>query len=153
MRRAVSVWFPTLPTDRIRRRSGYPPEAVVVCARRDGNRQLLAGISAAASGLGLYSGMPLAQAQALAHGLLIHEADPDGDTATLQQLAGWCLRYAPYAGIDPPDGLWIDITGSKHLWGDEASLLLDLTRRLSSRGLSIRAAVADTPALAHAMAR
>jgi protein ImuB len=97
--------------------------------------------------------MRLAHAQALVADLAIHDTDPGGDTAALQRLGGWCLRYAPLVAPDPPDGLWIDVTGSTHLWGDEVNLLLDLVRRLSSRGLSVRAALADTPALAHAMAR
>lgn len=97
--------------------------------------------------------MTLAQAQALVADLSVHDADPDGDIATLRRLAGWCLRYAPLASPDPPDGLWIDVTGSTHLWGGEAALLQDLVQRLSGRGLNVRAALADTPGFAHAMAR
>ncbi len=171
MRRVVSIWFPTFPTDRIRQRSVAPPEAVgplsetapLVTVARDGNRRVLAAVDAAASGLGLRAGMKLAQAQALVPNLAIHEHDPDGDAAALPRLAGWCLRYAPLAAIDPPDGLWIDVTGSTHLHGGETRLLHDLVRRLTRsgpanpgtpyRGLTTRAAVADTPAAAHAMAR
>jgi protein ImuB len=51
-------------------------------------------------------------------------------------------------GIDPPDGLWIDVSGGAHLHGGETRLLRDLTGRLQAR-----AAVADTPAVAHAVAR
>ena len=71
----------------------------------------------------------------------------------LPSLAAWCLRYAPLAAVDPPDGLWIDVTGSTHLHGGETRLLRDLVRRLNSQGLVACAAVADTPAVAHAVAR
>jgi protein ImuB len=67
---------------------------------------------------------------------------------SLTTLAEWCLRYAPLAAPDPPDGLWIDVTGSTHLHGGETRLLRDLVQQLSAR-----AAVADTPAVAHAVAR
>jgi protein ImuB len=71
----------------------------------------------------------------------------------LTALAEWAMRYAPLAGIDPPDGLWIDVTGGVHLHGGETRLLRDLVSRLADRGLVARAAVADTPAVAHAAAR
>ena len=66
----------------------------------------------------------------------------------LTAIAEWALRYAPLVGTDPPDGLWIDVTGSTHLHGGETRLLRDLTGRLPAR-----AAVACTPAVAHAVAR
>jgi protein ImuB len=33
----------------------------------------------------------------------------------LNRLALWCLRYTPLVAPDPPDGLWLDITGCAHL--------------------------------------
>ena len=109
--------------------------------------------NADAAGLGLRPGMKLAQAQALVPGLAMHDADPAGDAAVLRQLAEWCLRYAPLAGVDPPDGLWIDVTGSTHLHGGETRLLRDLLGRLRAQGWTACAAVADIPAVAHAVAR
>ncbi len=192
MRRVISIWFPTFPTDRIRRiasrEAGVPLTAIttpLVTVARDGNRRTLAAVDVVASGLGLCAGMKLAQAQALVPDLAVHEHDPDGDAATLLRLAGWCLRYAPLAATDPPDGLWVDVTGSAHLHGGEARLLHDLVRRLTRsrptnpdpapspectpkrdqsnrplppselphEGLATRIAIADTPAVAHAMAR
>ena len=63
------------------------------------------------------------------------------------------MRYAPLVGVDPPDGLWIDVTGGTHLHGGETRLLRDLVGRVAEQGLVARAAVADTPAVAHAVAR
>src|SRR4051812_44152051 len=54
---------------------------------------------------------------------------------------------------DWPDGLWIDVSGSAHLHGGEARLLRDLVERLAAQGLRARVAVADTPAVGHAVAR
>ena len=164
MRRVVSVWFPTLPTDRLKQleegrrdQSGQDPFAgpgqspglpcVTITAR------LITAVNAVAASLGLRPGMKLAQAQALVPGLSIHDADPAADAAALAGLAEQCLRYAPLAAVDPPDGLWVDVTGSTHLHGGETRLLRDLVRRFNSQGLAASAAVADTPAVAHAVAR
>ncbi len=97
--------------------------------------------------------MPLAHAQALVPGLCIAKADPAGDAAALSKLAAWCLRYAPLTAPDPPDGVWIDATGCAHLFGGEAAMLADMTARLARVGIGARAAIADTPGAAHAMAR
>jgi protein ImuB len=114
---------------------------------------LVASVDAEAADLGLRPGMKLAQAQALVPGLVVHDADPVSDARALLRLAEGCLRYAPLAAADPPDGLWIDVTGSTHLHGGETRLLRDLLRRLHSQGWAACAAVADTPAVAHAAAR
>jgi protein ImuB len=150
MRRVVSVWFPTLPTDRLgqpeQSRGASPP--VITATNR-----IVVSANQAATDLGLQPEMKVAQAQALVPGLQVCDADPAADTALLHRLAQMCLRYAPLAAVDLPDGLWIDVTGSTHLHGGEARLLRDLVARLERQGLTTRAAVADTPAVAHAAAR
>jgi protein ImuB len=54
---------------------------------------------------------------------------------------------------DPPDGLFVDIAGSAHLFKGEAALLSDLEARLAAQEISARVAVADTPGCAWAAAR
>ena len=103
--------------------------------------------------LGLKSGMPLAQAQAMVDGLVVRDTDPAGDAEGLRKLAGWCLRYAPLAAPDPPDGVFIDVTGSTHLHGGETALLRDMVSRLLAQGFAARAAIAETPGAAWAVAR
>ena len=119
----------------------------------DGRRRVIAAVDAIAARYGLYPGMPVAQGQALVPDLTVLEARAEDDTAALRRLAGWCLRYAPLAAAAPPDGVWIDVTGSAHLQGGETRLLRDLVSRLLAQGFTARAAVADTPGAAHAMAR
>ena len=139
---------------------------------------MIAAADAVATAQGLHPGMTLAQAQAMVPGLVVREADPAGDAAALQRMAWWCLRYAPLVSVDPPNGIWpdgirpngiwpngiwpdgiwpngiwIDVTGSAHLHGGETALLRDLTTRLLAQGLNARAAIADTPGAAHAVAR
>ena len=124
-----------------------------VTSAYDGRRRVIAAVNAAARALGLRPGLPLAQAQARIPGLAVTEAEPDADAAALGRLAAWCLRYAPLTAPDPPDGVWIDVTGAAHLAGGEATLLADLVDRLRLAGFAARAAIADTPGAAHAVAR
>jgi protein ImuB len=153
MRRVVSLWLPTWPTDRLRKQNAAPPDGPLVTTMHDGRRRVIAAVDAAAAQSGLYPGMPVAQGQALVPELAVLEARPQDDAAALTRLAGWCLRYAPLAAAVPPDGVWIDVTGSTHLHGGETRLLRDLVSRLLAQGLGARAGVADTPGAAHAVAR
>ena len=154
MRRVVAVWLPTWPTDRLRRSPGAPsPETPLITAASDGRRMAVAAADQAALALGIRPAMALAHARAMVPGLAVVDADPAGDAAALARLAAWCLRYAPLTAADPPDGMWLDITGCAHLHGGEAPLLADLLERLAGGGVHARAAVADTPGAAHAVAR
>ncbi len=97
--------------------------------------------------------MKLAQAQAMVPALLVLPAREEADAHALSGLAGWCRRYTPATRAEPPDGVWLDLTGCAHLFGGEDALLSDLGRRLQRTGLSVRVAVAPTPGAAHAVAR
>jgi protein ImuB len=153
MRRVISLWLPTFPTDRLRRHADVPPDGPLVTSAHDGRRLSVAVADAAAAALGLYPGMPLAQAQAQVPGLTIRPAEPEADAEALRRLAAWCLRYTPLVALDAPDGVWLDVTGCAHLHGGETRLLHDLLARCEAQGLAARAAIADTPGAAYAVAR
>lgn len=125
----------------------------LVTVAQDGNRRLIAAVDAAARRLRLHPGMTLAHAQSLIPDLAVIDAAPEADAAALARLALWCSRYSPLVTPDPPDGVFIDIAGSAHLFKGEAALLDDLGRRLDAAGIASRPAVADTPACAWAAAR
>lgn len=122
-------------------------------AARERSRRVIAGACAAARASGLAPGMTVAMAQAMRPGLKVVEADPAGDAAGLDRLAAWCLRYAPVAAADPPDGVVIDVAGAAHLMGGEAALLDDLGRRLAAAGFAARTGLADTWAASWGLAR
>jgi protein ImuB len=84
--------------------------------------------------------------------LLTAEAAPDADRADLEAVSDWAARFSPAVAPDPPDGLFLDITGVAHLWGGEAALAEDLLARLAAAGLPARAAVASTTGAAWAVA-
>jgi protein ImuB len=157
MPRVISVFLPTLSTDRARRKAGAtspPPETPVILVGRDGRRRVILAADVAAQSAGLRVGMPATKAQALVQGLVIQDADPIADAEALERLAFWMLqRVGPIVAADPPDGIVIDSTGVDHLHGGEAATLAILVEKLASIGLRSRAAIADTWGAAHALAR
>lgn len=130
-----------------------PADQPLVLAGRVGSRRIVTALDATAQSLGLSVGMPLAKAQALIPGLAIVDADPRGDDEALERLAVWALRFSPVVAADLPDGLVIDTTGSDHLHGGEAIMLTAMIQRFAASGIEARVAIADTWALAHAVAR
>ncbi len=96
----------------------------------------LYAIDEAAAALGLYVGQKATDAMALVPELVVADADPEGDLASLGALVHWCVRYSPAVAADPPDGLFLDITGVAHLWGGEAAMLDDLLGRLAGQGIT-----------------
>jgi protein ImuB len=103
--------------------------------------------------LKLKPGMTIAHGQSLVPNLNIHDAMPVEDEEWLVRLALWCTRYSPLVTPDPPNGVFIDIAGSAHLFKGEPSLLQDIKARLTAERIQSHAAVADTPGCAWAMAR
>lgn len=156
-RRYLAIWLPHWPADRwrrARRRAGFVPPGAPLALISPGQGGIrLTAVDAAAAALGLAPGMTLADARALVPELMVVDADPVADQAALEELADWCGRYAPWTATDGEDGIRLDITGVAHLFGGEAALLADLARRLSAAGLTSRAAIADTPGAAWAVAR
>jgi len=157
MRRVVSLYLPTWPTDRLRRRLGKdapPADVPVVMIGRSGRKRMVLAADAAAQALRLYPGMVATQARALCAELVVHDSDPDGDADALDRLALWALKlYAPIVAADPPAGLVIDASGAAHLFGGEDALLADMVARLAQAGFAARAAMAGTWGSAHALAR
>jgi protein ImuB len=156
MSRVVSLYLPTWPTDRLRRKMGAaaPDEATpLVLVGQTGRRREVVAANAAAFQVGLRVGMPATKARALVKELVIHHADPAADAEALERLAVWALRYSPIVAADDPDGLLIDATGASHLHGGGNAMLTDVISRLEAVGITASAAIADTRGAAHALAR
>lgn len=116
-------------------------------------RMVVAAASANAEQQGAMSGMAVADVRALIPGLQVFDEQPGMALRLLTALAKWCIRYTPVAAIDQPDGLILDISGCAHLWGGEELYLKEIVTRIRSHGYRIRAAMADTPGAAWAIAR
>ena len=97
MPRVVSVFLPTLSTDRIRRADpGILAETPILVVSRSGSKRTVAALDAAAYKAGVRIGMPAAKAQAMISGLHLVDADPQADRAAVERLALWTLRqYTP----------------------------------------------------------
>src|ERR1700728_3754241 len=99
MTRVISVFLPTLSTDRVRRKTGDaapPPEAPLILVGRDGRRRVVIVADVAARAAGLRVGTPATKAQALVQGLTIQDADRAADAEALARLALCMLqRFAP----------------------------------------------------------
>ena len=146
------MWLRRLATDRIARRSSAPDDALIIAGPVRGALRLTA-VNDAAAAQRLKVGMPLADARAMYPAIAVADADEAADARLLEAIADWCDRYTPLVGLDPPDGLLLDVTGCAHLFGGEAALCRDLTRRLAAQGYQARVAVAATVGCAWAMAR
>jgi protein ImuB len=154
MRRVVSLYLPTWPTDRIRRRHGVPPPSEpLVTVTTEGARRLIGAVDQAAHVLGLRPDQTIAHAQALVPNLHVVEAAPEEDEATLVELARWCIGFSPIVAPNPPDGVFIDIAGSAHLFGGEEKLIAHLVGRLVAQRIQAAACVADAPGTAWAVVR
>lgn len=111
------------------------------------------GVDARANDLGVRLAMSLADARAIQPKLEAVEADPEEDARVLDSIAAWCERFTPIVVLDPPEGLFLDITGCAHLFGGEENLRAQIVTRLHAQGFGARAAVAPTPGAAWAFAR
>jgi protein ImuB len=168
--RILSLWLPTLPTDRLQRlarldhgrapaNGGWSPDRPLATFVSQGGSLRLGAVCARARAAGLAPGLTLADARAMVPTLQVRPTEPAADARLLEDVAAWCERYTPLVAIDRShahdDGgaLWLDITGCAHLFGGEPELRADLLARLRRQGLMAAAGIADTPGAAWASAR
>lgn len=151
-RRYLHLWLDQLPIDRARRSNPDAGSPLALVAK-EANTLRLQALDPAARTLGLTPGVTLSDARAQCPELKVLDADPAADARRLKAIAEACRRYTPSLAVDPPDGICLNITGCGPLFGGEAALAQDLLTRLTAQGFSARCGVADTPALAWALAR
>lgn len=147
------MWLPRLPTDRLQRRaqSSGDKKPLVLAAKVD-NALRLSAVDAQAATLGLAPGMALADARAMIPALDVIATDEAADRKLLERIADWCERFSPLVALDPPHGLFFDVTGATHLFGGERAMLESVRRAIAEQGFSIRLALAGTASAARALA-
>jgi protein ImuB len=174
-RRILSLWLPRLPIDRIKRQLQHlktlSDEAVIgsregaasnqakpldepslVVARQNNMLRILA-LDDAAAQFGLAVGLPLANARAICPQVAVYDADEAADADALNAIAEWCDRFTPLVALDPPHGLFLDITGCAHLFGGEAAMMKLLCGILTVQGFAVSGAIAGTAVCARALTR
>lgn len=158
--RVLSLWFPYLATDRIRRdllAAEKVAGPLATLSKADGHHRLV-GLCPLAERARLEPGMAIDQARRACPSLRLLPHDETGDLRLLETLRGWCERYTPWVAIDrsheacPGQALWLDVSQAAHPLGGETALLADLQRRLRAQGLLTKAAIADHPGAAWALA-
>src|SRR6185295_9047108 len=156
-RRILSLWLPRLPIDRIKRKLLQNGDALdktpsVVVAKQH-NAILIYALDDLAVHAGLSIGLPLANARAICPELTVFDADEAADRKTLEDIADWCDRFTPLVALDPPYGLYLDITGCAHLFGGERALLQIVCGALTRRGFAVSGAIAGTSVCARTLTR
>ncbi|MFC1641456.1 hypothetical protein ACFL5O_02020 [Myxococcota bacterium] len=120
-------------------------------------------MNSAARRLGLCAGQRLAEASAGVAHLVVQQVSRTELQKTLSRVAELGLAFGtPVSFSAPgplssvgyvPDTVWIDITGSSHLWGGEMQLLAELEGIIRALGHRVRGVVSIGPLLAQALAR
>jgi len=151
--RFVTIWFPLLTTDWFALRRPELRGIPFVLAVKDHGRMVISAADRLALGQGIPPGMPVADARALLPELQVVDDKPGLAAKLLKALAVWCIRFTPIAGVDPPQGLVLDVSGCTHLWGGEETYLKEIVTRLQTAGYTVRAAMADTIGAAWAATR
>lgn len=158
LRRYLALWFPFLPTDRLRRsrqsqKAGVPADQPFALIEKSAGALRLAALDEAATRAGLSPGMGLADARALVPGLAAADMDRDADARLLMACAEACERFSPLVALDHEDGLILDITGCVPFFASEEDIRFRTLALMSRFSLKSRAAVAGTPDAARAFAR
>src|ERR1700749_2882622 len=153
-RRILSVWFPLLPIDRLkRRRSSELADAPLVVSIKETNAWCIHALDARASPLGLCIGQAMADARAMVPDIEAVEADEAADAALLEGIAEWCDRYTPYLAFDAPYGLFLDLTGVAHLFGGERRMMETVKVGFAKQGFHAKLGLAGTSGAASALSR
>ena len=154
LKRAMFVWLPNfaMRLARLKRPRLANRNEPLALLEKHGNIRRIAALDEPAIRAGLYLHQPLADALAVHPKLVCADAEPEAVQRALTALAAWAQRYSPATAPALRCGLWLDITGCTHLWGNEDGLAEDLIARLEARGIPARAAIAPTFGAAYALA-
>ena len=151
--RYMAVYLPRFACDwLVRHHPALRGTALVTIAKDRGGLTVISA-SRRAVQVGVTEGMRLADARAVEPGLEAWDADPARDAKALDAMADWCERWSPLVSLDPPHGLFLDITGGAHLFGGEAALGGELISSLRCTGYEAYAGNAATPGAAWAAVR
>lgn len=136
-------------------RAGNAPseEQPVALVAEGPHGQVIHATNRAARLAGIAIGARVVDMRAVCPALRVEYADLAGDAHALKRLSLWARRWCPWTVVDGADGLILETTGSDHLLGGEAAMLVKMETRLSLLGLTSRLAVAPTWGAAWALAR
>jgi len=141
--------FPNLQLDHyVRSQPTVPPLALV-----DGYPPQIESVNQLARKQGIRPGQSLNTANCLAADLQILHCDRELQARVLQQLAHWCYQHASPISLWTPDGLVLEVSGMRRLYGDTGRLWSYLMEGLEAQGFQVQAALGRTPRMARLLAR
>jgi protein ImuB len=117
---------------------------------------VLLAVNDVAHRFGVRVGQTVAEARSSLANLVIRGLTNLALRHALGRVAEVALSFGPTVSIDagdawkPLDTVWVDLTGTTHLWGGEEATLFELSSRVRDLGHRVRSAIADGPRLARA---
>ncbi len=152
-KRVMSIWFPQLPLDRRIRRGDGRLDGPFAATQVIKNAPRLTHVTPAAFASGARAGQSLADARAICPDLMTESVNPAALNLLLRALWRWSDRLSPWAALDAPDGLFLDISGCAHLFGGESAMARFALQALDDMHVTARIGMADTKRAAWALAR
>lgn len=113
----------------------------------------LSAVNAAARRYGVRAGQTIAEARAFIAGFEVETVSPVTVERALAVVAEVALGFGATVSLRVPDTVWVDVSGSAHLFGGEEALAEELLERVRALGHAVRGAIAGGPELARAVAR
>jgi protein ImuB len=113
----------------------------------------LDAVNVTAHRLGIRPHQTIGQASAIVENLRVYPLPSARVLSALQHIAEMALTFGSPVSFQAPDTVWVDISGSSHLFGGERELAMEFAARIKELGHSIRISIAPGPWLARAFAR
>ncbi|WP_299284495.1 DNA polymerase Y family protein [uncultured Tateyamaria sp.] len=136
------------------RRGNAPQDDIPLVLASEGHHgPVIHASNRIARGMGILPGSRVVDMRAICPELQVEYADQAGDRAALDRLVLWARRWCPWTVRDGDNGMILDTSGSDHLLGGEAAMLIEMETQLSLLGLTSQLAVAPTWGSAWALAR
>jgi len=149
-KRYASIWFPYLLTDQMARKQKSLRGQAYALIAQERNKQMIVNVSYEASRQGLRANMPLADARITFPSLQNFKFHPQKEEELLKTIAEWFIRYTPHVALNPPDGLFLDLTGCT-AWKSEEQHVEDISKHFMGK-YYLKIGIADTLGAAWAIA-
>lgn len=153
MRRVMSLWFPQLPLDRWVRRSDPRLDGPFAITQEIKNALRITHATKSALKAGVHAGQSLPDARAVCPELTTEKSDSERENLLLRALWRWSDKLSPWVALDPPDGLYLDITGCAHLFGGEEQMGAHALAQFSDQQIVSHIGISDTKRASWALAR
>ncbi|MCK5858426.1 MAG: DNA polymerase Y family protein [Abyssibacter sp.] len=131
----------------------FEPEDLVAVTDSIKARTLVISASQAAMQQGVTADMSVTAAHAICPSLHVLPRDSRAEGHRLQWLARWASRFSSWVSVEPPHTIYLEIAGSRCLFGSPRELQRSLRGGLGAHGHQARTAVAPTARAAGFLAR